>query len=163
MFANSAEVPELQVIVGLPFAGKTTLAKQVARQARWQRVDVDDINTSSGIGLNGANITPEAWSASFEASYQETERLLRTGWSVVYDGHALRRADRDRLRAIASAVDARFRLRYVATPERVARFRMTQNRIASDRNDIRDDFFELALRLFEPPSSDEEAEVIEPR
>lgn len=40
---------------------------------------------------------------------------------------------------------------------------MSKNRIASERNDVRDDFFDLAILLFEPPSADEEAEVIEPK
>jgi len=155
-------MPELQVIIGLPFAGKTTLARQVARQPGWRRVDVDDINTSSGIGLNGADITPGEWRASFEASYQETERLLLADWSVVYDGHALRRADRDRLRAIAAGAHARLRLRYLAIPESVARLRLRENRVASMRNDVRDDFFDLAIRLFEPPTPEEAAELITP-
>src|SRR5579885_1361894 len=145
------------ILCGLAFSGKTTLAKVLDQRLGLSRVSIDEINTARGVGLRNAWITPEDWDLTYAESYRQLEEHLRAGRSVLSDAGNFNRAERDKARAIAAHSDADALVIYVTTPEPIARQRWLRNRLTHERNDIRDDYFEIGIQMFEPPTADENA------
>ena len=148
-------MPCIYILCGLAFSGKTTLAKALVQRLGLSRVSIDEINTARGVGLDNAWISPEDWDLTYAESYRQLDEHLRAGHSVIYDAGNFNRAERDKARAIAACNDAGSLVIYVTTPEAVARARWQHNRFTHERNDIRDDYFEIGLQMFEPPTTGE--------
>jgi predicted kinase len=147
--------PRLYMLCGLPFAGKSTLARALAAETGWALVELDAINTESGVGLHGEPITPERWTRSYREAYRRVGRALASGRTVLFDATSATRDQRDRLRALAARHGAGASVIYVDVGEAVARLRWLANRASGGRADVRDeDFAQVAARL-EPPSEDE--------
>lgn len=148
---------EVQLIMmcGLPFAGKSTLARAVAAHLGAVHLETDAINTERGLGANGAAITTREWAATYREAYRRLEASLCAANTVVYDAVNYRRVQRDQLRRIARRCDATVQVIFVTTPAEQARQRLKRNRVRRTRFDVRDeDFAEVASR-FEPPTADE--------
>jgi predicted kinase len=154
-----SEPPTLYFLCGLPFAGKSTLARALVAHTGARHISLDAINTERGLGLDGdgAAITPEQWDVTYAEAYRRIEETLTAGGSVVYDETCFLRSQRDAVRAIAARSGARAQLIWVTTPEAAARARLLANRQTGERFDIRDDNFELVATRFEPPTPDERA------
>ena len=145
----------LLIMCGLPFAGKSTLARALAKHLGAVDLETDAINTERGLGANGAAITTREWAATYREAYRRLERLLREGHTVVYDAVNYRRVQRDQLRRIAPWCDAAAQVIFVTTSAEYARQRLERNRVHGVRFDVRDeDFAEVASR-FDPPTADE--------
>jgi predicted kinase len=147
---------QLYIVCGLPFAGKTTLAKALEQRLGFTRIDLDQINTALGVGLDGSPISPKEWDRTYAESYRQLGVALAAGQSVVYDATNFTKAQRDHLRAIANALNAPARVIYVALSEAEARLRWLSNRATHERYDVRDEDFELVATHFEPPIAEEQ-------
>ncbi len=140
---------------GLPFAGKSTLARALAKRLGAVHLETDAINMERGLGTNGKAITTREWAATYREAYRRAEVLLREGHTVVYDAVNYRRVQRDQLRRIARRCDATAQVIWVTTSADQARQRLEVNRVQQTRFDVRDeDFAEVASR-FEPPTAGE--------
>jgi predicted kinase len=148
--------PQLYIVFGLPFSGKSTLARELVRQRGCHAIDIDAINTARGVGIAGAPISPEEWAISFASARAQLDTALSVGESVAYDGHVWSRAQRDELRAIAYAAGANVTFIYLDVPESIARERLHANRHTSERHDVPDDLFTQAVALMEPPDDEED-------
>ena len=147
--------PRLYIVFGIPFAGKSTLVRELVRQRRCRVIDIDAINTARGVGLAGATITPQEWEISFASAQAQLTDALAAGESVAYDGHIWSRAQRDDLRAIAQAAGYEITFIYLNIPASVARERLKANRQTAQRHNVPDDLFDQALGLMEPPDEAE--------
>src|SRR3954452_1637274 len=147
--------PVLILMCGIAFAGKTTLARTIAAQCRWQYISLDVVNTERGVGIDGQAIPPHEWEQTYAEAYRRVAETLRSGQSVVYDETNFLRAQRDQLRTIAAIYRAHTYVVYVATSEAEARRRWQHNRITQERGDVRDDDFAHVVQRFEPPAADE--------
>ncbi len=150
------KVPELYILCGLPFAGKTTLAKAVERQLGFARVDMDAINTARGVGLHGKRISPEEWDRTYAESYRQLDEYLKAGQSVLFDAANFTKAQRDHLRTIATKQEASSQVIYLDIPESEARQRWKHNRVTYQRYDVRDEDFDHVATYFEPPAQEEQ-------
>jgi predicted kinase len=148
-------MPRIYILCGLAFSGKTTLAKTLVQRLGLARVSIDEINSARGVGLDNAWISPENWDLTYAESYRQLDEYLRAGRSVLYDAGNFNRAERDKARAIAAQSGAGALVIYVTTPETTTRERWQRNRLTHERNDIRDDYFEIGAQMFEPPAADE--------
>lgn len=149
--------PTLFFLCGLPFAGKSTLARALATYTGARHISLDTVNTERGLGLDGAPISPDQWDETYVEVYRRVEATLVAGDSVVYDETCFLRSQREAVRAIAARAGARAHLIWVTTPEPIARARLLTNRRTGARFDVRDDNFAQVVTRFEPPAPDERA------
>lgn len=158
-----ADRPTLYIFCGLPFSGKTTAARELARRLGYPRIDLDEINTRHGRGLGAVPIAPYEWTETYEESYQDLDALLSEGSSVIYDATNFTREQRDRLRGIADARGAATRVIYLDVPEAEARALWRRNRETRARYDVRDEDYALVVDNFQAPDDDENVVRYDPR
>ena len=152
----------LFILCGLPFAGKTTLARELGQRLGFARVEIDAINAERGVWDDRHGMSPEEWDETYRESYRRLEALLRAGRSVIYDATNFTREQRDRPRAIAARHGVPATVIYLDVPEAEARRRWRHNRETGRRADVRDEDFALVATAFEPPAGDEAAVRYDP-
>ena len=150
--------PTLYALCGLPFAGKSTIARELAEKVGAPIVRLDAINGERGLGLDGHPIPRSEWERTYAEAYRRLEQALVANSSVIFDHVNFTRAERDQVRQIAARRGANVQIVYVCVTPAQARGRMIANRATKGRNDVRDDDFELVVRHFEPP--DDEPDVV---
>ena len=64
--------PYVYLLCGLPFAGKTTLAKALEDWLGVTRVALDEINTKTGFGNEETGLSPEEWTATYQEAYHQS-------------------------------------------------------------------------------------------
>ncbi len=145
----------LLILCGLPFAGKTTLAKEFEKQG-FIRITVDEMNVSLGISFSlEKKISFEEWSYAYREYYKRIRQLLKQGKSVICDGVAFMKREREELRQIAKNYHVQTHVVYVQTPMPVARKRWIDNKKTKERQDIREDDFRHIMQYFQTPIEDE--------
>lgn len=155
---NSSAV--LIVLCGLSFSGKSTIGQSLARSFEASIVSLDAINEERGL-QGGQGISLEEWRVTNDLAHERTEKLLRTGISVVIDDSSSPRFLRDEWRAIASAIGARFDLVYVHADPHIIRNRVRFNRENPTRPDVNDAVINEHTAHFEPPAINEPHHTIE--
>lgn len=152
---KSSTMPHIYMLCGLPFAGKTTLAKLLAQRLGLPRVSIDEINGGRGLGHNNSWISPADWDITYAEAYRQLDTYLRSGCSVIHDAANFTRTERGDVRTVAAQSGSDTCVIYVTTPEATVHQRWQENRLTHIRNDIRDDFFEQVVTQFTPPTEDE--------
>ena len=153
-------VPTLFILCGLPFAGKTVLARRLNERYGLPVVRVDAIKFAHGFPwVENSPITAADWERIFAESYDRTRELLREGKSVVYDCANLQRESREKLRVLAAAERCPTQTIFVAAPVDTVRARWRRNRVSGERFDLPEALFESAIAAFQPPAADEGALV----
>jgi DNA polymerase III delta prime subunit len=75
--------PVVLIFCGLPFSGKTTFARALSEETGWIRIDLNKINASRGVGIDGGAITLEEWARSYDESWRQMAAALSTGASII--------------------------------------------------------------------------------
>jgi predicted kinase len=146
--------PKLYLFIGAPGAGKTTVAKEIAKAtgAKHLWADVERHKL-----FPNPTHTHEESTELYERLNAATDYLLGQGRSVVFDTNFNFRADRNKLREIAAKHDADTVIIWLTTPEDIARHRA----VCSDekRNgyitQMTDAEFDAIVDKLEPPDKDE--------
>ena len=141
----------LYIMCGLPFAGKTTLAKEMVKMLSIRRVSVDEINGERGIWNADTGMSPEEWTKTYEIAYQRIGTFLSEGESVVDESANFTKEQRHRLRAIAEKYNAQAYVIFVDVPLAEVQRRWQANR----QTMVRDDDFAHVVECFEPPTMNE--------
>ena len=145
----------LYVMCGLPFAGKSTLVKELIKRFDFSLVASDEINSERGIGLHGEAIPMQEWDKTYDVVYKRLMQLLSQGKTVIYDDCNFTKKQRDIAKDIAQTQQAQTRVIYVNTSKEEVTKRWQQNRITSHRFDIRDEDFAQVVDNFQAPTQDE--------
>lgn len=146
---------QVYILCGLPFAGKTTLARELAARLGWTHLEVDAINRERGLGLHGERLSRQDWIDTYREAYRRLDELLLQQQTVLYDATNFRRAQRQRARQIAARHNAATYVLYLTTTPLAAQRRLHQNRQCSVRADVHDiDFADVAAQ-FQSPTVDE--------
>jgi len=159
MHADISESPPvlLLIVCGLPFAGKTTMSKELARKLdHTVHVEIDQINTERGLGLDGQAVPLVEWPTTYEIAYGRADFALQSGQSVIFDATNYSRAQRDVLRMKARRAGAESVVVFVDVPESECRARWQANRQTGERYDVRDEDFENVVSRFDPPGAGEQ-------
>ncbi len=150
------EKPTLYIMCGLPFAGKSRLAKELSENRGWKVVAVDEIKTKRGLRDVWQDMKPEDWTDIFAEAERQTERELLGGRSVIYDSTNHTKHSRDKLRELAKRCHCSAKLILVDVSPDVAEFRWKANKESGERMDLPEWAFRTALGDWEPPVGDEQ-------
>jgi hypothetical protein len=150
-------IPTLHLTCGLPGAGKTTLAKQIERDAPALRLTTDDWLTRL-IKADPADHPDARIRDALEQLLLETAiRALELGIDVVLDFGVWSRSERETFRARAAAVGARSELHVLDVPvdELVARLAARNASLPPGTYSITEEQLRSYVALFETPKADE--------
>lgn len=149
------ERPVLIALCGLPFSGKSTLARRLAERPGWVWLETDEIARKSHAAGATLPRSRRDWVEVYRESYLRLEADLAAGRTVVYDATNFRRLMRDRLRQSAARWSAPVLVVVVDTPAEVVAQRRRANLGAQTRPNVPDaDFDDVAAR-FQWPTPDE--------
>lgn len=155
--------PILYMMMGLPGAGKTTIAQHIA--------DLTGATLLSSDVVRREMFSKSSFSQSeHDELYTELDKrmteLLRAGQSVVYDANLNRRTHRDEKRQLADELGVTAQLVWVQTPEEMARQRRVDHEPQHDlipAHETPGQMFDRIAQAIEEPTSDESAIVIDGR
>jgi len=146
----------LYILCGYPFAGKSTLTKELIDQFGFSLVGIDEINRERGVGQStGVAVTPEEWDKTYRQAYKRIEQLLGKGKSVIYDATNFTKEQRDIPRKIAQKYNVATKLLFVDVPKEIVYQRLQENRKTNSRFDVKDEDFAQVVDNFQKPSDDE--------
>ena len=148
---------------GLPFSGKSVLAKALSRELRIRLLSYD-----YGIYPVHSRQAPAGSSVAAEYAFvqgiarREIGTILARGESLIYDDLLLERDDRRKLAAVAKAHWADLVLVYLDTPLPVIEERRAANSGTRRRTSIPEADMRLDVSLLEPPQDAERAIYVSP-
>ena len=147
---------KLYILCGLPFSGKTTLAKILVSKLNFTRIDLDEIKFS----LFGNNITDDeidqnGWDKVYLQIYQNIERELELGNTVVYDTGNFTKNERTLVKNIADKLAIESITIFVSIPEDIAYQRLINNRVNPIRFNVTDEDFKNTIKELEVPDNSE--------
>lgn len=144
----------LLVTCGLPFSGKSTLARGISDRTGFARISVDDLIPE--IALMDRDVIPsESWRDAYLCALRSTEDHLRRGQSVVFDSVGHTRKNRYRLRRLAERTGSNYMVIHLSVAREMALERLLGNQAHPVRPNVPIDGFDAIARDFEPPDSSE--------
>ncbi len=147
---------KLYILCGIPFSGKTTLAKQVVRKRRYTRIDLDDIKFEIyGNGIKDEELKQTDWDIVYQRMYKMIDDALIEGKTVIHDTGNFTKHERGLVKQIADKLNIDTIMIFVDTPSSVAYERLLKNRSANKRFDVSDNDFNETVKEMEPPTADE--------
>jgi aminoglycoside phosphotransferase family enzyme/predicted kinase len=156
----------LVVMTGLSGSGKSTVALELAERLGGVRVRSDvERKRLFGFAPNDrtqhAIYSAEATVQTYDRMAQAARAALTAGVPAVIDGAFLKRAERDRFRALAGEQDARFMLVACEAPADTLRTRVAaRQRAGSDASEADLDVLERQMQWQERLSPDERADSV---
>lgn len=143
----------LLIMCGLPFSGKSTLARAISDRFGLIHTEVDWLHRDRGAGEDGRRLTRQEWTVAYWESYGQVDTQLGVGASVVFDAVNHRLRMRDRLRHIARRHGVRPLLVLVALPVAEIEQRRRRNAIVPARVDVPEEDFREVAATFEVPQT----------
>lgn len=140
--------PTISVLIGLPFAGKTTLGKLIAREKHIPHVDFNEILVEQG--LEGKNFSEKTAFLMTRETEKRAEEHIKNGKDVIYDVTPFTKTRRDRIRKFASILNAKAVLIFVNMPKEETQKRWEKNNTTHERTLIHRDPFMFVTNHFEP-------------
>ena len=146
----------LIILCGLPFAGKTVLAKELEKAMGWIRIDLDEIKFELyGQHIRDENLEQKDWDRVYQTMYQRIRQQLRQGKTVIQDAGNFTKYERDVVRKIAQELGLGTAVIWVNTPKAVAKKRLLINQQAQARFTVSESDFEAVVAEMQPPSKSE--------
>jgi predicted kinase len=151
----------LFILCGLPYVGKSYIAKQVQSKTDIAFVSIDDIFHAQGFDWN-SNTLPDVdtWEQIFTESYEQTRKALMIGKSVLYDSTNQTVTSRDKLRKVAESADADTKVIYIQSPVEVIWKRWEENQQSRTRSVVNRELVQQTIDMFEEPTEGEDVVVI---
>lgn len=151
------KTPILYIMVGVGFAGKSTLAKNISEHFKIPLVSQDALFFEKEKELNLSEDDDAQWRMLLDMCKQRIKELLTRGESVVFDNVNLKREHRDELREIAKEAGGKAVVVYLDTPEEILNKRQDRNKISRERHDVKQEYLDDAKKQLEIPTDDENA------
>lgn len=144
------------LLVGLPFSGKTTLAREIENRLGFTRVNVDEIKQEFGYGdITDDKVSDEEWKRIFEELDNRIEKVLKSDKTILNEYAWITKEWRNRARNIASKLGIKTYVIFLDTPPEVVTQRWIENKKTHERFDVSEIDFNECLRDFEKPTEDE--------
>lgn len=155
-------MPILYIMVGVGFAGKSTLAKKIAEHFNIPLVSQDALFFEKEKELNLNEDDDVQWRMLLTMCQQRIREFILEGRSVVFDHVNLKREYRDELRELAKQAGGKAVVIYLDTPEELLNSRQEANKISGERHDVKQEYLDDAKRELEVPTSDENPYLFTP-
>jgi predicted kinase len=159
---GSDQLPHLFILCGLPFSGKTTLARTMAERLDVVHIELDSVHGERGVDLKGEPPSREDWIEAYRRSFRKLDEVVANGNSAVFDATSYRRVHRQRLGRIAARYGVSTTIIYLDVNEDEAKRRRDENRGTNERPNVRDDDFALVSGEMQLPSPDEYPVIYHP-
>lgn len=142
----------LYIFCGIPFSGKTTVAKKLVDKLGYVRVDLDKIKFNLfGKDVMDEEIDQSGWDRIYQKMYQIILELLKQDKIVICDTGNFTKYERGLVRDIADKLGLGSKTVFVNTPREVARQRWFDNKNSKLRFDISENSFNEAVAEMEIP------------
>jgi len=156
MMSDDMQDPILYMLTGLPFSGKSTLAKQLAEALQMKVLSYDhDIYEHYKDTVPAGTSKAEEFDRVQAIAREHLRALLERGESVIYDDLNLEESDRQKVQEVVHACHARSVIIYANTPLDVIQRRREANNTTHGREHIRESTMQLDISLFQPPHPEE--------
>jgi predicted kinase len=143
----------LYILVGLPYAGKTTLTKELVNRFGFMRVSMDDVIDEKG--FNVVDMTQEDWNLVYSEGYEKLKSLLVEGKTVILDLGNLKKSERDTARRIANEAHVDATMIYLDVPVETIKKRWETNAQTQERGQLEEVTLQSAIGMFQAPEPDE--------
>lgn len=153
-------MPDLFLLCGASFSGKSTLARALVEQRGVEWVSLDGILAERGL-FGGEGLPPEVWEAAHAEAERRLARIAERGADAVLDDTLCFRWLRERYRREGERVGFRCTLIHLAISIEVVRARIAENARTGARRSLRPEVLEAHLASFEAPTPDEGAVCFE--
>lgn len=150
----------LHLLMGLPGAGKTTLAKHIQSITKAARLSSDDYRVNI---FPHPSFSQKEHDDLYAILNHSTEHLLASGRDVIYDANLNRKEHRQEKYHLAKKLQARVILWWVKTPETLAKSRRVaeQNSVLLPEGESAERMFERIAKVIEPPKRNEAHIVVD--
>lgn len=146
----------LFIMCGLPYSGKTYLAKNIIKKASLDYISVDSIPDALGYDWNISKLPNKAgWEEIMNKSYDMVRSGLVKQNNVLYDSTNHTLESRSILRKIASELGCEAVILFVYTPEEIIRQRWSTNKLNPKRFVLDESLLDKTIHDFETPDKDE--------
>ena len=150
----------LFLMLGLPGAGKTTAASEIAKQTHAVHISSDDERRKL---FKKSNFTQDEHTELYQHIEKNVEKLLSEGKSVIYDANLNRLEHRIEKYTLASKFNLKTILIWVQTPKELAKKRRVQHEPQPDltpQDESPESMFDRIAGVFEAPLPANEEFVI---
>ncbi|OHB25768.1 MAG: hypothetical protein A2542_03775 [Parcubacteria group bacterium RIFOXYD2_FULL_52_8] len=151
-------MPTLYIMCGLPFSGKTYLARELAKHLGIETFSYDELWCT----VKAKENRDAPWDELCGVAEDKIRMALSSGKSIIYDTLNDTAGNREKLRRVASEATGKAMLVYSETPMSVILERRQANLSSKQRHDVAEDNFQKAIAHFEPPLPSENATVYRP-
>lgn len=144
----------MHLLMGLPGAGKSTLAKHLQHITKAARLSSDEFRLALFPNPCFSQVEHDTLYAVLDGA---VETLLKRDQDVIYDANLNRRIHRDEKYDLARKYSAKAILWYVTTPDDLARMRRLaeQNPLLIPDGETPENLFDRVASVLEQPKSDE--------
>ena len=147
---------KLFILCGIPFSGKSTLARKMVEKLGFVRIDLDEVKISIfGDKILDSQIDQFGWDKIYQDMYRKIKSALVEGKTVVNDTGNFTHAERGVVAKIAQDLGLPVTTIFVDIPVEVAHQRILDNRNSQKRFDVSDLDFRSTVAEMEKPSNDE--------
>lgn len=144
----------LYIMTGLPYSGKSTLARELAKRFGFVIVSVDKIMDRENMWRAG-HPTQSDWNQAYSEAYKSIEKQLKQGKNIVFDCGNLPRHERETPRSIAQNLGVESKLIYLKIDTTELSKRRQENELTKKRGHLDDEEMEMARKLWEEPKPEE--------
>ena len=147
----------LYLMCGMPFSGKTTLGKAIAKYLDVPYISLDEINEARGL-FGGDGIPVEEWEKTHSSAMQLSAKLIKTGVDIILDDTNCFRWLRDRWKDFASQHGYQTVIIFLDLPLSEIWHRIESNDRTQTRHTVKQTIVREMAQTFEPP--DDEVTII---
>jgi predicted kinase len=144
----------LYLLCGMPFSGKTTLGKSIAKYLNSPYISLDEINEARGL-YGGDGIPVEEWEKTHLLAMQQLQSLMPLRQDIILDDTSCFRWLRERFSNFVKQHDYQTIIVFLDIPLSIIRKRLEKNEETQARHRVRQDIIEEMAKTFELPQKDE--------
>ena len=148
--------PIQYLLIGFPYSGKTTLAKELVKKLGFAHINLDQLKWDMGYTDVGDDDVPdEAWEKIFDTADKLLFKYLKENKNVANEYAWITREWRDRARKVAKDAGFETKVIYLKLPKEEILKRWKSNRQSRERFHWPENEFLRTFEEFEEPTPDE--------